>query len=935
MSKYPFLNPQLDLDERINDLLSRMTLEEKVSQMPTKMAPIPRLNINACNVGAEAAHGVVRHEQGDITTVYPQTIGFSSTWNKELLHEIGNQVGNEARIIHQRDNLFSLMIWSPTVDMERDPRWGRTEEAYGEDPHLAGELSNAYCHGMRGDDDFYLRLIPSLKHFYANNNEEGRSTDSVSMPPREKMEYYLKAFEPSIRSEGALSVMTAYNSINGVPCIMHPDVQNILKDDWGLMFVVTDGTDFSQTVNAHEYVDDHAESFAMTIKAGTDSFNDDSDLVIAAANRALKLGMITEADLDRALFDIFKGRFRLGEFDPVELNPYGNVDESLLCSKEHAESSLQAAKESIVMLKNDGILPLSKDKKVAFIGPLADENFKDWYTGLAPYEVSPLKGMQNAFGEDKITHHTGNCLVRLKSRKNGKYVTFDENDKALKATLSTPDENSVFELNDWGYGSKTLRSATTRQYVTSADGKLLCNGPAIWGWFVMQKLNIDEHGDTGGFVIRDWWQNEFTVNDDVLTSTGAGYVQDDRLFDIEIVDDGIESACKIASENDYAVVVVGNSPVINAKEDYDREDINLPPYQEELIKAVHAANKNTIVLITASYPFAMNWADENVPAMLYCSHSGQELGNAVAAVLSGEYSPSGRLSMTWYKDITQLPSMKDYDIMKNKVTYMYLESEPLYPFGHGLSYADFKYSNLRLDKDSYGKGDVIKATVDVTNTSDIDAHEVVELYVAIEESKIFRAKRQLKAFEKPFIKAGETVTVELSIDTDELRIWNVRNDSYTLETGDYNIQICRNADEVITEKQVRITGEEICDRDLAHGKIEAMNFDDYDNVILGECKEGGVAIEKCAGTAIYKDCIFDEQTKFVARCANGKTGGTLTIRIDSADGEIIGECEVPPTCGWQIWEDFECDIKPLKGKHDIYISFSYWTISLKEFEFVK
>ncbi len=925
MEKIPFRNPSLSLEERVKDLIGRLTLEEKLSLLPTRMAAIERLGIVAWDVGAEAAHGVVKHEQGINATVFPQTIGFSSTWNKELLTKIGDAVGKEARIIWSKDKTTGLMIWSPTVDLERDPRWGRTEEAYGEDPHLAGELSTAYCTGMRGDDEFYLRVIPTLKHFYANNNEFERAFCNCTIPPREKYEYYLKAFEPAIKRKAALSMMTAYNSINGTPAILNPDVNNIAKGEWGMMFTVSDGTDFSQTVEAHKYVDDHAISLALTLNAGMNSFNDPEDMVIAAAKRALELEMIEVADVDEALTGIFTARFRLGEFDPDEINPYANYDDALLCSEEHAKLSLQCAKESIVMLKNDNILPLKKGSKVAVIGPLADENFKDWYTGLAPYNISPLAGITAVNGAEKTTHTTGNDIVAFKSRSTGGIVGFSEDNADLTDKHKTIGDYSKFELCDWGWDSKTLRSVKTRKYVTTQNGKMECNADAIWGWFVMQTLGIEPKD--GGYYFSNWWKNQAKVVDGELKLVPAGYVDNDRIFDMEIVSSGCETAANAAANADYAIVVLGNSPVVNAKEDFDRQDIILPPAQEELIKAVYAANPNTIVVMTASYPFACNWAQENVPAILFSSHSGQELGSALASVIFGETSPSGRTSMTWYKDQTQLPNIQQYDIIKNNVTYMYLDSEVLYPFGHGLSYAEFKYSDLKLSLDK----DICTATVNVTNTSKIDAMEVVELYVAKNGSKIKRARRQLKAFDKVMIPAGETVTVTLPVEIDELRIWDVRRSRYVLENGEYAFEICKNAYEVILSQVIDLKGEEIADRVLSKGTILAMNCDDYDALVLDECSEGGVAVSQCKASLSYNDCVFDGQTKLRIRCANAKTTGTIIVK---ADGEVIGECKVAPTNGWQIWEDSFCEIKPITGKKNVTFECSYWGISIKEFEFL-
>ncbi|WP_172252693.1 glycoside hydrolase family 3 C-terminal domain-containing protein [Saccharibacillus deserti] len=390
-----YLDHRQSVEERVRDLVARFTLEEKLTLLPTRQAAVERLGVRAYSIGGEAAHGVAWK---GAATVFPQPIGLSSTWNKELLQEIGSVIGNEARAYHRSDpETHGLTLWAPTVDMERNPLWGRTEEAYGEDPHLTGKLTASLARGMQGDHPFYLKMVATLKHFFANNNEVGRLDGSSSVTPRNMREYYLEAFRIPFEEGGALSMMTAYNSINGTPAIESPYVRRFVKEEWKMDgFVVCDGGDLSQTVNFHKYHDSHAESAAGALLAGVDSLTDEPALVIAAVREALARRLIGEEDLDRALVNVFRIRFRLGQFDPEDANPYARIPESILCAPEHAELAQRAAEQSVVLLKNDGILPLRRAEVsgAAVVGPTADAVWTDWYSGTLPYRVSILDGIR-------------------------------------------------------------------------------------------------------------------------------------------------------------------------------------------------------------------------------------------------------------------------------------------------------------------------------------------------------------------------------------------------------------------------------------------------------------------------------------------------------------------------------------------------------------
>lgn len=927
---YAYLNHNLPLEERINDLISRMSIEEKIKLLPTHQEAIPRLKVNEYNVGGEAAHGVVARIGA--ATVFPQPIGLSSTWDVNLLKEIGSVIGDEARIYYQiAHEKGGLTLWAPTIDMERDPRWGRTEEAYGEDPHLTGKLSVELIKGMQGDHPFYLKLVPAPKHFYANNHEDGRIMDSSSIDPRNKNEYYLKAFKPAYVEGKAYSMMTAYNEINGTPCILNKEVQNIVKDEWGCDgFIVCDGGDMSQTVEFHKYFKTHAETIAEGLKSGIDCFTDDSELVINSAREALEKGLIAQKHVDEALRNIFKVRFRLGQFDPKDLNPYANITKAKLCCKEHNDLALKAAKESLVLLKNENnFLPLNKEKlqKVAVIGPLSDEVYKDWYTGIHPYKITALDGIKNILKDKEVVHVTAHDEVIISSKLNKKVLSIDTDNKNLVTPYDSENNlENTFELTDWGFGSYTLKSKKNGNYLTTDDEKIFASAPEVFGWFVKEVFNLSPCEDES-FNIKTWNGKYVVSSNDTLNSmhvTEKNPHTDNSKFTINTVSKGIEKAVKAAKESDTAIVFVGNNPLINAKEEIDRNDLILPPPQQELIKAVYEANPNTIVVIVGSYPFAINWENENIPAILYSAHGCQELGSALSSALFGDYSPSGRLSMTWYKSVQALPPIKDYDIIKGKRTYMYFDKEPLYSFGHGLSYSSFSYSDLELSKNEANFSDTIDITFKVKNIGNIISDEVVQLYVHCDNSRVIRPLKELKDFKRINLKVGEIKTVTLTLKIEDLSFWDVTKDKFTVEKSSYTLMVGASSSDIRLKTNFFVNGEVIPPRNLNY-LTKAENYDDYNNVILHECKEGGTCTcnVKENSWISFKNVDFtDGCNYFECKFACEVDIAHIDIVIDSIDGECIGTLAVKNTGGSQKWSIKETSIRLLSGIHDVYLKFS-------------
>ncbi|MCR8630580.1 glycoside hydrolase family 3 protein [Paenibacillus radicis (ex Xue et al. 2023)] len=920
---YPFQNADLPLNERVEDLVSRLTLEEKIQLMCQYQADIPRLGINKYKHGTEGAHGVAWLGEA---TVFPQNIGLSCTWNPDLMHKIGAAIGDEARVYYQKDPaLNGLTIWAPTVDMERDPRWGRTEEAYGEDPYLTGRLSTELVKGMQGDDSFYLKTAATLKHFLGNNNEIHRGECSASIDPRNMREYYLKAFEPAFREGGAQSMMSAYNSVNGTPCNLNLDMNRIVKGEWGMDgFVVSDAGDVLGTVDDHRYLASYAEAVARSVKSGIDSITDDQDISLRALRDAIEQGMLAQSDLDRALKNTFRVRIRLGEFD-AERNPYASVPESRLCSAEHAEISLQAARESIVLLKNDGALPLQKEKlgKISVLGPLASVAYTDWYSGTPAYRITPLQGIGQKLDSCEVSYHDGADRIRLRSAATGLYVGIDKaNNGLLHATGTDASVAETFVRMDWGWGSTTLKALSNDRFVTESDLTLSASALETRGWFVKEAFGM-ENGADGMVSIKSWDGRLVGIDTEAKLMVCSDEANEARhQFVVEVVEDGIEQAVAAAASSDTAIVFVGNCPFINGKECVDRQDIVLPPDQEKLIREVAKANSNIIVVIIGSYPYALEWASEHVPGIIYSSHAGQELGNAMADVIFGEYNPAGRLSMTWYRSADQLPDLMDYDIIKGNRTYQYFEDEVQYPFGHGLSYTSFSYSDLRINRERIDTAGKLTVSIQIKNTGRTAGDEVVQLYVRSNRSRVKRPIKTLKGFTRIHLKPDQSKIVSFELPAAELAFWDVTREKYCVEDGLYTIMIGSTSTRIEDQVIVKVDGEVVPPRKLNQQPVSAILYDDYDNVVIDECTEGGNCIHNGDGDgwiAFYDVEFGNEASRIEARLANAGKKASIELRLGSKDGQLVGTCVVPSTGGAQAWTTVTASTAAFTGRHDVYL----------------
>lgn len=877
-NKYRFRDSSLSFDERVKDLLSRLTIKEKAGLMSNHMAAVPRLDIGEWYVGAEVARGYVSRNPEEPTTVFPQPIGLSGTFDTELMEKAGLAAGKEARVLNKRHPSGHLMLWGPTVDLCRNPLWGRNEEGYGEDPFLTGEMSAAYTKGLADRQGEYMQSIPTLKHFCANNTENERETASSDIEPRTLNEYYYAAFERPITYGGAYSVMAAYNELSGVPAVINPDIQKVLKDKWGLGFVVTDGGDFSQNVTFHGYSTSHAETIALAIKNGTDVMTDCEDVVQAAVLEAVKSGLVSEKDIDKALYNTMLARFRLGEFD--EKHPFSDIDESVLDCDEHKKLNHRAALEQAVLLKNNGILPLDTNKSVAVIGLNGNCNLMDWYTGYSSYNTTILDGISGKFAG--AMYDNGCDRVVIKSELTGKYLGVSDDD-TVSAIYEKDDPRALFEKAEYGHDETTYRSLYNNRYITENTCK--CDSESTYRWYSQEIMKPQKHGDK--VLYRTYFGKALGVDEKgKLTLVKQFGLSDDKMFSEEIVSDGIRRAAELAEKADYAIVCIGNDPMIVAREMYDRKTLSLPAHDSALAKAVYSTNNKCVMAVVSSYPFSICEEQEYMPAIIYTTHAGPELGNAFAKVISGEYSPAGRLAQTWYKSEYELAPIESYDIIENDMTYLYYKGKPLYPFGYGLSYARFEYSDLEVTE----YDDSINISFDVRNVSDIDGDEVVQVYFRAEDPSVKRPLKQLTAFARVHIGCGQTQHIEFDISKSELRFYDVSRERFTIEQGRYTFMAGASSDDIRLTKTIEVSGEKIPPRELCKS-ILAKNYDGKYNTKMKYSKK----LEQhymLGGGLVYSNCVLGDADSIEIVCGSRVNTGKITVRYGR---KTLCEAEVKPT----------------------------------------
>jgi len=844
-----YLNTSLPFEQRAADLVSRLTLEEKVQQMKDVAPAIERLGVPAYNWWNEALHGVAR---SGLATVFPQAIGFAATWDDSLVFRMATVISDEARAKHHeyvRNGSFGryqgLTFWSPNINLFRDPRWGRGQETYGEDPFLTGKVAVQFIRGLQGDDPKYFKTIATVKHFAVHSGPEPeRHAFDAVVSERDLRESYLPHFEMGIREGGAYSLMCAYNRIDGKPaCASDMLLADILRGEWKFPgYIVSDCGAIDDIYLHHKVVQSAPEAAALAVKTGTDL---DCGRVYPNLAEAVKQGLISEAQIDTSLTRLFLARFRLGMFDPPEIVRWARTPFSVLDQPAHHELARQVARESIVLLKNErGTLPLRKDLgTIAVIGPNADQ----WrmllgnYNGIPSDPVTPLRGIREAVSRHtRVLYAKGSDLADgfplletipssalrtpggrrglagayFSSRTLEGSPVFTKTDTTVEVDWHEGAPRQTMNPNDFGVRwTGTLRPPATGTYrlgvTTTMRAEVTLDDSIIVRTSYPQR--DDEFPDprlAQSEPIRLEAGHAYRIKVDAHESYGEAELE--LVWSTPIA--SLEAdAVAAAKQADAVVMFLGLTARLEGEEmsvtldgfrGGDRTSIELPGAQQRLLERIVAVGKPTVLVLLNGSALAVNWAQGNVPAIVEAWYPGQA-GNAIADVLFGDYNPAGRLPVTFYGSVSDLPAFDDYRMAGR--TYRFFKGQPLYPFGHGLSYTTFTYANLRTSADSAGTNDTLLVSVDVANSGKRSGDEVVQMYVEHVGSSVERPIRDLRGYRRLTLEPGETRAVQLPLPISSLAYWDGNGHRWVVEADQVRIRIGASSADLRLDHVVQIT----------------------------------------------------------------------------------------------------------------------------------
>lgn len=817
---YPFQDPGLPVEERAYDLVSRLTLKEKVTQFFNYSEGIPRLGIPEYDWWNECLHGVARAGKA---TVFPQAIGLAATFDESLILDVATAISDEARAKHHyfirndvRSIYTGLTFWSPNINIFRDPRWGRGQETYGEDPYLTGRIAVNFIKGLQGNDPKYLKTIATAKHYAVHSGPEySRHIDNIFVNDRDLYETYLPAFRASVKEAKVQSVMCAYNRFRDQPCCGSDLLLgNILRNEFGFEgYIVSDCGAISDfyTKNAHHVVETPAQAWGWSVASGTDlNCETPRSFLVENLDSAINNGILNEKDLDRSLIRLYIARFRLGMFDPEIMVPYAKIPMSVVGSKEHRQLALKTAEKSMVLLKNNGILPLKRQGRIALIGPNAD-NFDILianYNGEPVVPVTPLDGLISRLGARNVVWSPGCPLVP------GIYTNYEpvdfsslyhsEGGKILKGLKAEYFEESDFKGNpktvkvdsmiNFYWLRSPLNNKVEDSFSVKWTGILIPkkSGTYKFGGNTNAKINGQETGnkefnlekgkqyalEASVTVNPFWWRNAVE--------------QSAKLTWVEVSKDYKKEALDAARRADVIVFCGGIDANLEGEEmpleidgfsHGDRTHINLPAVQEDLLKELDKTNKPIIYVNFSGSAIALNWENENADAVIQAFYPGEATGIALARMIYGDFNPSGRLPVTFYKSTDDLPDFKDYRMAGR--TYRYFSGESLWPFGYGLSYTQFSYNNLVVPE-SAAAGSDIKISVEVTNSGKMEGEEVVQVYIRDDEASVPVPLKSLAGFRLVLLKPGETRMVEITLSRESFSIID-KNYTRAIEPGMFTI----------------------------------------------------------------------------------------------------------------------------------------------------
>ena len=840
-----YLNTSYSFKERAADLVSRMTPEEKQSQLGNTLPPIPRLGINPYDFWGEALHGILgrNNNSGMTATSFPNSVAVGATWDPELIKRETSVISDEARGFNY-DLIFTLTYWSPVVEPARDPRWGRTAETYGEDPFLVSQIGKGFIQGMMGDNPIYLKAVPCGKHYFANNTEFNRHTGSADMDDRDMREYYLLPYRTLIEDDNLPAIMTAYSAVNGVPVSASKFlVDTIARKTYGLNGYVTgDCGAINDIVRGHHYVKTEEEAAALGIISGVDT--DCGGVYQNFTLSALEKGLLTQGDIDKALVNIFTIRMRLGEFDPREIVPYAGIKPGIINDPSHNDLAEEIATKTPVLLKNTIVattgkktlpIDLKNIKKIAVFGPQADKVELGDYSGEAEpsLKITPLAGIENYIKQHKL-----NTEVVTRSGGNMDRKT----DFLTMISFSTVRNNEV--VNE--YDATKFDASAKGLITTSRFGQTSVRGIKDGDWTLYNNIditdidsirfNITVSGEGGILEVRVG-----SATGNVLASERISAIQQNgrfpgfarpRIVPVKINTLGItglqpivlvyhepevpatdKETLDMAASADVAVIFVGTD-LTTGREESDRFLLTLPGNQNELIKSVAAVNPNTIVVMQTMGMVEVEPFKNipNVAGIIWTGYNGQAQGTAMAKILFGDINPGGKLNVTWYKSLNDLPDFSDYTLRgggeKNGRTYWYFDKDVSYEFGYGLSYTSFKYINFVISKSNITPNDKITVSVDVKNTGEFDGDEIVQVYLKTPESpaSLERPIKRLKGFKRVTIPAGQIKTVSIAINCDDLWFWDAEKNRITFDPGRYIFEIGASSKDIRGQVEANMSG---------------------------------------------------------------------------------------------------------------------------------
>jgi beta-glucosidase len=846
--KFPFLDANLSIETRVNDLVSRMTLDEKIGQMMNAAPAIPRLGIPEYNWWNECLHGVAR---AGLATVYPQAIGLGATWDEDMMFRVATSISDEARAKHhnfaskgKRLIYQGLTFWSPNINIFRDPRWGRGQETYGEDPFLTGRMAVQFVKGLQGDDPKYFKTIATVKHFAVHSGPEPeRHSFDANINERDFRETYLPQFEMGVKEGKAYSVMCAYNRLYGEACCGSSRLlTTILRNEWGFNgYVVSDCGAIGDIYEHHKIVGTPEEASALAVKSGC-------DLECATTYQSLKQAvakkLITEQEIDVAVKRLFTARFKLGMFDPPEMVKWTKIPYSVVDSKENHELAREATRKSIVLLKNqNNLLPLKKDvRTVAVIGPNADQAsmLLGNYNGLPSDPITPLRGIREKLSGSNVLYAQGcEWAEGLPSfeRIPAKNLSH-ENQQGLKSDYYNTHDfkgNIVFSSSDsvidavWGDGAPR-KDMNDDNFGVIWSGEIQPDETGEYQLGIITTCKVTLYlSDT--VVAKTTYHFRDEYNDPRLRKSTTIKLEAGKKYKIKIEagdtygdarvqlawskpqanrkEDLERQAINIAKQSDVVIMCMGLTARLEGEEmdikidgfnGGDRTTLDLPKTQEDLIREIYAVGKPVVLVLLNGSALSINWENKNISAIIEAWYPGQAAGQAIADVIFGDYNPAGRLPVTFYKSVSDLPSFEDYDM--NGRTYRYFKGEVLYPFGYGLSYTTFTYDDLKISPGA-GTGDSVRVSVNVTNTGKVDGDEVVQLYLIDRDAPVTVPIRSLAAFKRVHLQARQTKTVDLVITPNAFSIIDNNNKRMVLP-GKFEISVGGGQPGTISEQHGKI-----------------------------------------------------------------------------------------------------------------------------------